>query len=51
MKGRDAAKKPVKIKLETGEKYSWCSCGFSSNQVGYFQTHILSLFLYLLKCF
>uniref|UniRef100_A0A158Q2S5 CDGSH iron-sulfur domain-containing protein 3, mitochondrial n=1 Tax=Dracunculus medinensis TaxID=318479 RepID=A0A158Q2S5_DRAME len=32
MKGRDAAKKPVKIKLETGEKYSWCSCGFSSNQ-------------------
>jgi hypothetical protein len=32
-KGVDAAKKPVKVKLEKGKTYLWCSCGLSANQV------------------
>ncbi len=27
-----AAKVPVRIELEEGKKYAWCSCGESSNQ-------------------
>lgn len=27
-----AGKTPVKVELEAGKKYAWCSCGESSNQ-------------------
>ena len=27
-----AGKVPVKVELEAGKKYSWCSCGLSANQ-------------------
>ncbi|VDK48911.1 unnamed protein product [Anisakis simplex] len=32
MKGIDAEKKPIKVHLESGKQYSWCSCGHSANQ-------------------
>lgn len=32
MKGIDAAKRPIKVKLEAGKKYAWCNCGRSVNQ-------------------
>uniref|UniRef100_A0A0M3HX50 CDGSH iron-sulfur domain-containing protein 3, mitochondrial n=1 Tax=Ascaris lumbricoides TaxID=6252 RepID=A0A0M3HX50_ASCLU len=32
MKGIDAAKKPIKVRLEAGKRYTWCSCGHSVNQ-------------------
>lgn len=27
-----AAKAPIKVELEAGKTYAWCSCGESSNQ-------------------
>jgi CDGSH-type Zn-finger protein len=27
-----AGKTPVRVELEAGKKYAWCSCGESSNQ-------------------
>ena len=31
--GKIYDKKPWKIELEAGKRYSWCSCGHSKNQV------------------
>ena len=33
-KGTIYDKKPFKIYLEAGKRYSWCTCGRSRNQVG-----------------
>ncbi len=30
----EAGKKPVKLRLEGGETYSYCTCGLSGRQVG-----------------
>ena len=27
-----AAKNPIKVELEEGKKYAWCTCGLSDNQ-------------------
>ena len=29
---RIAAKHPIKVEVEAGKKYFWCSCGMSENQ-------------------
>lgn len=31
-KGHIAAKEPIKVELEAGNKYAWCACGLSQNQ-------------------
>ncbi len=31
-KGKIAGKTPIKVSLEKGKKYAWCSCGESKNQ-------------------
>lgn len=31
-KGKIAGKSPIKVSLEAGKKYAWCSCGESQNQ-------------------
>ncbi|WKX99541.1 hypothetical protein Q1695_014430 [Nippostrongylus brasiliensis] len=31
-KGVPAANKPIKVSLEAGKQYSWCSCGLSATQ-------------------
>ncbi|KAE9416115.1 hypothetical protein Angca_004058, partial [Angiostrongylus cantonensis] len=31
-KGVKASHKPVKVSLEAGKTYAWCSCGLSNNQ-------------------
>lgn len=31
-KGKIAGKSPIKVEMETGKKYAWCTCGESSNQ-------------------
>ena len=31
-KGKVAGTVPIKVSLEAGKKYAWCSCGESSNQ-------------------
>lgn len=31
-KPKIAAKEPVKVELEAGKNYAWCSCGESTNQ-------------------
>ncbi len=31
-KGKVAGKSPIKVSVEKGKKYSWCTCGESSNQ-------------------
>lgn len=32
MKGKIAGKTPIKVELEEGKMYAWCSCGLSTNQ-------------------
>lgn len=32
MKGAVAAKAPVRVEVEAGKTYYWCSCGKSANQ-------------------
>lgn len=32
MKGAVAAKAPVRVEVEAGKTYFWCSCGKSANQ-------------------
>ncbi len=31
-KGKVAGKAPIRVELQKGEKYFWCSCGESANQ-------------------
>lgn len=31
-KAKVAGTSPIKVSLEKGKKYAWCSCGLSSNQ-------------------
>jgi len=31
-KPKIAGRSPIKISVEAGKKYSWCSCGLSTNQ-------------------
>lgn len=31
-KGKIAGKAPIKVELEAGKSYAWCTCGESSNQ-------------------
>ena len=31
-KGKIAAKEPVKVELEAGKVYAWCTCGLSTTQ-------------------
>jgi len=31
-KPKIAAKEPIKVELEEGKKYAWCTCGESTNQ-------------------
>lgn len=32
MKGNIAGKAPIKVELEEGKNYAWCSCGLSKNE-------------------
>lgn len=40
-----AAKTPIKVKLEKGKKYFWCSCGKSSKQPFCDGSHVGTNFL------
>lgn len=31
-KPKMAGKSPIRVKVEAGKKYAWCSCGLSANQ-------------------
>jgi CDGSH-type Zn-finger protein len=31
-KGKIAGKTPIKVSVEEGKKYAWCTCGESANQ-------------------
>ena len=38
--GKIYDKKPFKMLLEAGKRYSWCTCGLSKNQVGIIIEHM-----------